>query len=113
MQEDEKLLQELARLIEVSEKCERELVQDRVECVKLVYDAMCCSVSKKSNIKYEIGEPLSSMAVITIIGKPIAITNPELFARAISIADNFEVYPKTNGSVQMNLAFYNVARRVK
>lgn len=113
MQEDEKLLKALAELIKASGEGEREVVPEQLERVELVRDAMRCSVDKRSKIECEIDELFPGVADITIIGKPIGIVNPDMFAKAIRIADNFEVYPKTNGSVQMNLAFYNVTRRVK
>ena len=111
MRKEEKFLKKLVKLIEEDEAGRTELIPEKINCVDAVYDALCYSVGKMAKVEYEIGETFSSVAIITITGKDIVVKNADLFARAISIADNFEVYPKTNGSVQMNLAFYGVARR--
>ena len=111
---NEKLLQEIAKMIEAGEAGKTQLVPDRIRCVELVYDAICCAISKNTaKVEYEIGETFPSVAIITITGKAVLVQDTQLFAKAVSVADNFEVCPLTNGEVQINLGFYNVTRKAE
>ena len=71
-------------------------------------------ITKGNGVKvtYSLHEPFASMGSITVIGKEIKITYPKLFALAIRVSSNFEIYPKTDGTVQMNFTFHDIARKV-
>lgn len=56
----------------------------------------------------EVNEPFTSMGSISVIGRNIAFNNPELFMRSVKAANSFEVYPKTDGTVQMNFTFHGL-----
>lgn len=67
----------------------------------------------KAKVKYEAFKPYKYMGVITVIGSPIKITNPELFIKAVGLASNFEVYTKTDGTVQMDFTFHGLTRPIE
>ena len=38
----------------------------------------------------------------------LSVTDPQRFAAAVSKADNFEIYPLTNGNLRLDITFHNV-----
>lgn len=48
------------------------------------------------------------VGAITIIGRSIAFENPEMFIEIIKGANKLEVFPKTNGTVQMDINYFNI-----
>ena len=56
----------------------------------------------------EVNEPFVGIGSVSVIGKNILFNNPESFVQAIKKANNFEVYPKTDGRVQMNFTFHGL-----
>ena len=40
----------------------------------------------------------------------LTVLNTKQFAAMIEKADNFEIYPKTNGKIQLNIAFQSVLK---
>lgn len=61
----------------------------------------------------EINEPFKSMGSVTVIGKDIKFRKPEWFMMAVKVASNFNVYPKTDGTVQMDFGFNNLLINVE
>lgn len=67
----------------------------------------------KAKVKYELHKPYTSMGVVTVVGSPITITNSKWFVKAVEFASNFEVYPKTDGTVQMNFTFHGLTKPIE
>ena len=51
--------------------------------------------------------PGNKIGSITLTGKEIRFSDAFAFLEAAGLANNFEVYPKTDGTVQMNLTFFD------
>lgn len=66
----------------------------------------------KANVTYELHEPYKSMGSVSVVGANLLFRNAEWFMKAVELASNFEVYPKTNGAVQMNFTFHGLTRAV-
>ena len=114
MNNTENLLQRLSELIEHDESKRTELVPNKIRLVETVYEAIDYAISKHTaKVSYEIGDPYPSMAYISITGSGIVIVDTELFVAAVKLADNFEVYPLTDGDVQINLGFHNITRKAE
>lgn len=65
--------------------------------------------SSKGQIKIEICE-LFNMGSIFASIEDLTVYDIQKFARIVSRADNFEIYPKTDGTLQLNLGFQSVLR---
>lgn len=67
-------------------------------------------LTKGTNAKvtYALNEPYKSMGSVSIIGKELTFSNPKWFMVAVKLASNFNVYPKTNGTVQMDFTFHGL-----
>lgn len=57
-----------------------------------------------------INAPFKSMGYISLTGEEITITSPEKFLAAASLASNIDIYPKTDGTVRVDLTFHGIAR---
>lgn len=64
-----------------------------------------------AKVSYKIHEPFTSMGSVSVTGKVIPVKKPELFLRAASLASNFEVYPKVDGTVMMTFTFHGLTRK--
>lgn len=85
----------------------------RVQCVELVHEAMKRIVSGIGvEVLCEMNEPYASMGAVSVIGKEIVITDTKAFAMVARLADNVEVYPKVDGTTQINLIFHRLTRKV-
>ena len=67
-------------------------------------------LTKGTNAKvtYALNEPYKSMGSVSIVGKELTFSNPKWFMIAVRLASNFNVYPKTNGTVQMDFTFHGL-----
>lgn len=53
-----------------------------------------------------------SIGVIRVLTKTINIRNTAGFVRAVRLASNYEIYPRTDGKMMFALIFYGMATRV-
>lgn len=63
-------------------------------------------------VDYHVNEPMVNMGYISIVGKNIKFNNPKVIEEVAALADNFEVYPRTDGTVKINFTFQNVTVEV-
>lgn len=109
----DEVIMEIANDVSKDEDGTSVIIPERVEYVETAYKALrFIAKGKNVDVTYELNEPYTSMGSVTVVGKEVIITNPVLFAKVASMASNFEVYPKTNGTVQMNFTFHNLTRKV-
>lgn len=71
-------------------------------------------LTKGTSVKVDcvLHEPFQSMGYVTAVGKNIQLRNMEWFLKAVSLSSNFEVYPKTDGTVEMNFGFHGLTKRL-
>ena len=86
---------------------------EKEKLVDFVYRAMLY-FAKGDGIKVEkeLNKPYVSMGAVSVVGKEIMFDQPEIFAMVAGLASNFEIYPKIDGTVQMNFTFHNLTRKV-
>lgn len=63
-------------------------------------------------VTWNLYEPFKSMGAVRVNGPEMVFLNSSLFAKAIEAASNVEIYPKTDGTVQMNLTFHGLMQAV-
>ena len=66
----------------------------------------------KAKVSYELHAPYKSMGSVSIVGSDLLFRNTEWFMKAVELASNFEVYPKTDGTVQMDFTFHGLTRAI-
>lgn len=61
-----------------------------------------------AKVTYKLHKPYQSMGSVSVTGSIILIRNLESFIHAAKFASNFEVYPKTDGTVCMTFTFHGL-----
>jgi hypothetical protein len=61
-------------------------------------------------VTYKLCSPFRSSGSVTVVGKKISFRNTKLFLEAVNLAENFDVYTKTDGTIQMDFGFNGLVR---
>ena len=79
----------------------------------------CCELLKtalkgsKAKIQCVPHDNSASVGVIRILAKRLIIRDPTAFARATALASNYEVYPRTDGTIMFALTFYGMTKKLE
>ena len=57
--------------------------------------------------------PFQGSADIIIIGREITVKNPVVFGELLKYSQVSEMYPKTDGTVQVAITYYGTSRKVR
>ena len=100
----------LGKTVQVSESKPAVINIENVKNIAKAYDIVK-QLTKGTNVKveYRINEPVRSMGYVSIIGKNIPI-NVDLFMQVTKLASNFNVYVKTNGTIEMDFTFHGLVK---
>lgn len=63
-------------------------------------------------VSYELHKPFQSMGSICLEGEDLVFLHCKQLARAISFADNIDVFPLTNGRIRLVLTFHGLTKKV-
>lgn len=66
-----------------------------------------------ANVTYKLHEPYQSMGSVSVTGKDIEFKKVPWFLRAAELASNYEVYPKTDGTVCMTFTFHGITTPIE
>lgn len=87
---------------------------DKARICKMLYSYLALRhITKGRNVKvkYELFEPSKNMGYISVTGRKIDYQNSKVFKTVTALATNFEAYPKTNGTVQLNFTFHKLRKK--
>lgn len=85
----------------------------KMKDLMVVYKLMKYITSgKRLKITYEINKPYKTMAFISIIGKDLKFSHPQWFVMATKIASNVDIFPRVDGTVQIDFTFNGFANRI-
>lgn len=66
-----------------------------------------------AKVTYKLHEPYQSMGSVSVTGKDIEFKKVSWFLRAAELASNYEVYPKTDGTVCMTFTFHGITTPIE
>lgn len=66
-----------------------------------------------ANVTYKLHEPYQSVGSVSVTGKDIKFKKVAQFIRAAELASNYEVYPKTDGTVCMTFTFHGITTPIE
>lgn len=66
-----------------------------------------------AKVTYKLHEPYQSMGSVSVTGKDIEFNKVSWFLRAAELASNYEVYPKTDGTVCMTFTFHGLTTPIE
>lgn len=87
---------------------------DKARICQMLYSYLALRhITKGRNVKvkYELFEPSKNMGYISVTGRKIDYQNSKVFKIVTALATNFEAYPKTNGTVQLNFTFHKLRKK--
>ena len=87
---------------------------DKARICQMLYSYLALRhITKGRNVKvkYELFEPSKNMGYISVTGRKIDYQNNKVFKTVTALATNFEAYPKTNGTVQLNFTFHKLRKK--
>lgn len=87
---------------------------DKVRICQMLYSYLALrhiTNGRNVKVKYELFEPSKNMGYISVTGRKIDYQNSKVFKTVTSLATNFEAYPKTNGTVQLNFTFHKLRKK--
>jgi len=84
---------------------------DKVKLVLRIYHLL----KRLSGVKvtYKLNEPFKSMGSVSVVGKNIIFNNPEIFTAASRLASNVDIFPKTDGNIQVDFTFHGLIQLTK
>lgn len=84
---------------------------DNVKKVSTVFTIMKkLTEGTSAAVTYKLCSPFRSSGSVTVVGKKISFRNTKLFLEAVNLAENFDVYTKTDGTIQMDFGFNGLVR---
>lgn len=87
---------------------------DKARICQMLYSYLALRhITKGRNVKvkYELFEPSKNMGYISVTGRKIDYQNSKVFKTVTALATNFEAYPKTNGTIQLNFTFHKLRKK--
>lgn len=66
-----------------------------------------------AKVSYKLHEPFQSMGSVSVTGRNVTFRKMPWFLRAVSLASNFEVYPKTDNSICMTFTFHGLTKPIE
>lgn len=90
-----------------------EVNSERISQVLYVYEVMKLLTGgrKGKKVTYKLNKPFKGMGSVGVTCKKIDFTDSDAFKEIVKLSNNFEVYPKVNGSLQMNFTFYGILNK--
>ena len=109
--EDDDDILEIARMVEESESRAKYKNTEKIEAIKEAFYRLRDSMSEiDASVTCELHTPYPSMGGIIINGKEFEIEDMEALINVLKLASNVEVYPKTDGTVQLDITFHGLTR---
>lgn len=81
----------------------------RVKVLLFVYKVLQHYMHGKSaKVSYKLNEPYKSMGSVSVVGRNLTFNGEKWLLPLTQLASNFNVYPKTDGTVQMDFTFHGL-----
>lgn len=74
--------------------------------LKYITSGKCLKITCEANAPYK------SMAYVSVVGKDLKFTHPQWFVMASKLASNVDIFPRIDGTVQVDFTFNGFADRV-
>lgn len=85
--------------------------EERVKQIELSYKLLShMIVGDCVNVTYKLHDMFNDVGTISIEGNNIIFSDTDWFLTATKYASNVDIYPKTNGKIQIDLCFYGLTK---
>ena len=101
----------IAMLVDVEEQHPAIINDKKIDLMQAVYEQIQEAFARSDVVvKQKIHEPFKSMGSILMVGTCIEIFKTSKFAGLLRLADNVDIYPKTNGTIQIAMTFHGLTK---
>ena len=103
------IIEEIGKEAEIEDNQDAIIVPNKVRAVLYT-----CKVLKYltrgtgAKVTYKLNEPYKSMGSVSVVGKDLSFCDSEGFVAAAKLASNLNIYPKTNGTTQIDFTFHGL-----
>lgn len=104
--DENQFIEQVMDMFDRNKKKFNKLSDERLKEIKDAAMHLKDSLGGGIRCSFEPLEQIGNAAYIKLVGREIVVRKPRLFLEAVKLANNYEVYPRTDGLVQMNITFY-------
>ena len=106
----DEILMTVGTILEAFENLSTQEVPDRIALVNAAAELLRESTKgRRVKVKANLHTPFKSMGYVSVEGDEL-VFDPQVLTAIITKANNFEIYPKTNGTLQANFTFYGLVK---
>lgn len=81
----------------------------KIKAVMYTYNVLkYMTKAMEAKVTYKLNEPYKSMGSVSVVGKDLMFGNPQWLLIASKLSSSFNVYPKTDGTIQMDFTFHGL-----
>ncbi len=103
-----KQLNTVMHLVQETEKKMHTNNPDKLEQMDLC-EYLLREATEEGRVTTVINSPFKSMGYVSVEGKEITITAPDLLIFAAGLASNVDIYTKTDGTIRFDFTFHGIA----
>jgi len=85
----------------------------QVENAHNILESIICKYSPDAKFEVEMNTLNTGSAALTVETDDVVVNNVQDFIAAIEHADNFEIYPLTDGNIRISVTFNGVMKVIK
>lgn len=108
----DKLMKEFARYIEYQDSKDAFVNLTGVKKVNAVYNYLSDAIKSQKKVSMLLHEPFKNVGSVTVVAKKVLFKNPNDFICALKMADTLSVYPRTDGKIQLDFGFNDLADQI-
>ena len=105
------IIEEIGKQAETEDNCDAIINPLKVKAVLYACKALkYLTRGTGAKVTYKLNEPYKSMGSVSVVGKDLSFCDSEGFVAAAKLASNLNIYPKTNGTTQIDFTFHGLTQ---
>ena len=107
------IMQELGKEIEKEDNQDAIVVPIKVKMVMYAYKILKhLTMGTEAKVTYKLNKPYKSMGSVSVVGRNLSICDTKEFVAVAKLASNLDIYPKTNGAIQIDFTFHGLTQKL-
>ena len=105
------IIEEMGKEAEFEDNQDAIIVPNKIKAVLYTCKALKYLIrGTDAKVTYKLNEPYKSMGSVSVVGKYLSFCDSEGFVAAAKLASNLNIYPKTNGTTQIDFTFHGLTQ---
>jgi hypothetical protein len=107
------IIEEIGKEAEKEDNQDAIVIPAKVKAVLYTYKALkYLTRGTGAKVTYKLNEPYKSMGSVSVVGKELSFCDSKGFVAAAKLASNLDVYPKTDGTMQIDFTFHGLTKAI-